>query len=239
MKKIPVLLVAWFALICAGRASADEDKKLIGKVTRAERSALEVLKREKCDPLWLSSVVHDSKLSGFNWRKLPIGTPLYLRALSCKATPPEAVASKSEALMAPPAVLKSEPPIKPATVRVVTEKADDPHLEALEASLRGIEAENDQLRKDIKLLTDQLLETETKRANAVSDYKTMQGEMLKLQAAPRRYLIIFLPIAFIGGVIVGVAAALLMFRRRKSGPPRASPNQRVSVDVDPSLHRNP
>lgn len=226
MKKLILVISAWLVLLGADQVFADKGK-LLAIVTRSQRSALEILQRERCDTGWLSQLLEDSNLTGSDWRKLPLGTKLYLNTLSCKAPPPKEVAESTSSLLMEPRP-KPKTPSRPRTAKLVPKPEPEAPVPSptLENRIATLSAENETLSKSNKELGEDKSQLVTERDNLRREIEALEG----------RFPWYFTVLALLLGVLLGHLVTRFGLSQELPQPPRDPPEQRITTDVDPSFN---
>lgn len=191
------LVILGLAAISASPAQA-QDLKLVGLTTRTERSVLSVLKRERCDPNWIAQALEDSRIPLSRRNSLPPGTPVRLRARSCKLPAPNFVAKASAPLLRTrvPARAQKPAPRKKATAQPVS-------------------AEQKKLEQEVKKLqlANQDLETQAKDLRS----KLESLEKARAVVPPRVNRFTLFSAGFLVGALLSGLLALYFYRRGQKG----------------------
>ncbi len=140
MKKIISIAAVLLVVLGLARTVEASDKKLLGVITEARPSVLDVLTAYPCSDKWYSQALADSKIKPEDAHKVKLGKEIYLSADNCKRWPSAEIAAESVRLLSRPA-----PVTVPVPQPVVV--AAPPNLQKLERTVARLERELDEMTK--------------------------------------------------------------------------------------------
>jgi hypothetical protein len=194
------------ALLTFARPGEAATLRILGKLTPAHNSVLEVMAKAGCDDGWLAQVLKDSKINPAQVRSLPIGRKIYFRG-SCKAEPTKKMRAASHMI----AVRDS----RGSTIQILKKK------------VTALEAKNTKIDKQLK---------EAAQSTRLGDKITKLSDQLAAPTPvtvvyPRKKLESILAIAGeIASILaLGILVYGLIFWPRSKPPVPENPN-RVSFD---------